>query len=417
MSISGSMLTARTALDAFHTSIEVIGHNIANLNTAGFKASRAEFADLLPTTHGQVETGHGVRLAKVDRPFQQGAFETTSNTTDLAVNGKGFFVLRDARGGTFYTRAGQFQLDPSRNLVNPDGLFVQGVGGNISVAAFLTSPARATSSLNLDFNLDAASATPVTPFPAGPDASRSAWSAASNFSVAASIYDASGAAHDLTFLFRKNAANIWDYRVVANRSELDAGAPTSTELRSVSAGGTLVFNPDGSLNSGLSMVSDINGLTWVGRPAQSIQGSSLDFSGVTQYGQPSTLFSLGQNGRFTGALSAVTIDRQGIMTGRYSNGTSQVLNTLQLATFNNVDALDPVGDTLFVPSTTSGAPLVGQPGQGGRGEIIAGALELSTVDLADEFVSMISSQRAFQMNSRVITIADQMYSVAADLKR
>lgn len=416
MSISGSMYTASSALDAFGDSMQVVGHNIANLNTVGFKASRIEFADLFPTIEGELEFGHGVRVASVDGQFQQGSVETTVGATNLAIDGNGLFVLRDATGGTFYTRAGEFHLDRANNLVNPEGLFVQGAAGNLSLANSLTLPGQATSSLNLDFNLDASSTPPTASFPAGPDASQSAWFGASNFSLIATVYDSLGNAHDLTFLFSKSAPNTWDYQVVAQRSELDVSAPSSTELRQVSAGGTLVFNSDGSFNTGLSTVTDINGLSWVSGASQTISAGSLGLSSATQYAQTSTLRSFVQDGFASGALSSIAIDGQGVITGRYSNGNVSVLDTIQLAMFANAQGLDPMGDTLFVPSLESGAAQVGQPSQGGRGNIISGALELSTVELAEEFVSMITSQRAFQMNSRVITVADEMYSVAADLK-
>jgi flagellar hook protein FlgE len=411
------MYMSGSALDAFGDSMQVVGHNIANLNTVGFKASRIEFADLFPTIEGELEFGHGVRVASVDGQFQQGSLETTAGATNLAIDGNGLFVLRDATGGTFYTRAGEFHLDPAQNLVNPEGLFVQGANGNISLANSLNLPGQATSSLNLDFNLDASSTPPAGSFPAGPHASQSAWLGASNFSLIATVYDSLGNAHDLTFLFSKSAPNTWDYRVVAQRSELDTAAPSSTELRQVSAGGTLVFNSDGSFNSGLSTVTDINGLSWVnGASSQTIAAGSLGLSSATQYAQTSNLRSFVQDGFANGALTGIAVDSQGVITGRYSNGNLQVLDTIQLAMFANLQGLDPLGDTLFAPTLDSGAAQVGQPSQGGRGNIVSGALELSTVELAEEFVSMIISQRAFQMNSRALTVADQMYSVATDLK-
>ena len=129
MSIIGSMYTASTALDAFGTSMAVVGHNIANLNTAGFKASRVNYADVFPTVTGEIEAGHGVVVVSADRQFTQGAFESTSNVTDLAVGGNGFFIVRDSAGGSYFTRAGQFHLDENFNLVNPDGYFLQGAAG------------------------------------------------------------------------------------------------------------------------------------------------------------------------------------------------------------------------------------------------------------------------------------------------
>jgi flagellar hook protein FlgE len=417
MTISGSLFIASTALDAFSDSINVAGNNIANLNTVGFKASQLEFAELLPTSWGDIETGHGVRLQDVSKPFQQGAFETTSSVTDLAVEGNGFFVVKDAASGTpYYTRAGQFHLDDAGRLVNVSGLRLQGSAGDIVLEKTLTAPPQATSSLALSFNLDASSVPPSAAFPAGADASSGAWIAASNFSSLATLYDSQGNAHDLTFLFRKSAPNSWEYRVVAQRSELDSSAANSSDLRQVGAPGTLVFNTDGQLDVAASRVTDLDGLSWVNGASQSIAAGNLSFSGTVQYDRPSALFSARQDGFAQGAFTGLSIDGQGVITGKFSNGTTRVLGTVTLANFANVDGLNSVGDTLFSPTIESGAAQTGAAGQGGFGNMLSGALELSTVDLAREFVSLIISQRAFQVNSRIITTADQMYSVATDLK-
>jgi flagellar hook protein FlgE len=416
MSIVGSMYTASTALDAFGNSMSVVGNNIANLNTTGFKASRINYADVLPTVYGEIEAGHGVFVVNADRSFIQGAFEPTSNVTDLAIGGNGFFIVRDSAGANYYTRAGQFHLDDSYNLVNPAGYLLQGAAGNISLAGQQILPAQATSTLDMKFNLDAAATGPTAPFPAG-DAIPSAWVSASNYSTIATIYDSLGTPHDLNFLFRKTAPNTWDYRVAGERSELDATAPSSTELRQLGSGGTLVFDPNGALNTGLSAINDIAGMSWVnGAPSQTITAGSLSFTDSTQYAKASTLMTLGQNGSPQGDLKSIEIDAQGNVRGRYSNGNSQLFDAIQLANFTNADNLDPFGDTLFLSTLESGAAQVGPAGSGGLGDILSGTLELSTVDLAAEFVTMVASQRAFQMNSRVITTAEEMYSVATQLK-
>jgi flagellar hook protein FlgE len=422
MSIIGSMYNASSALGAFGGSMAVVGHNIANLNTAGFKASRVNYADVLPTVYGEFEAGHGVYVVSAERQFTQGAFESTSSNTDLAIGGNGFFIVRDSAGGSYYTRAGQFHLDESYNLVNPGGYFLQGATGNISLAGQQTIPAQATTTLDMRFNLDAAATTPALGFPAG-DASPSSWLSASNASMITTVYDSQGAAHDLTFLFRKTAPNAWDYRVVGERSELDAAAPNSTDLREL-GGGTVAFNADGSFNA--TAGTGISGMTWVnGAASQTIAAGNITFApatattpptGSTQYAQPSTLNNLVQDGRPQGDLKSIDIDAQGNVRGLYSNGVSQLIDTIQLAHFVNPDDLDPFGDTLFLLTLDSGAPQVGLAGSGGRGDIVSGTLELSTVDLAEEFVTMLASQRAFQMNSRVITTAEEMYSVAAELK-
>jgi flagellar hook protein FlgE len=183
------------------------------------------------------------------------------------------------------------------------------------------------------------------------------------------------------------------------------------------AGGTLRFDSNGSINTALSTITDISGLTWVnGAASQNIAAAGLRFAGSAQYAKASTLTGLMQDGSPSGTLKSIDIDTQGNVRGLYSSGNAQLIDAIQLAHFTNPANLEPFGDTLFLPTAESGAAQVGLPQSGGRGSIVSGALELSTVDLATEFVTMIASQRAFQINSQVITTADEMYSVAAELK-
>lgn len=417
MSISGSLLLASGALETYGNTLAVAGDNIANANTIGFRESRFILEDILPTVNEAIESGNGVRLAAVTKPFQQGALETTPNVTDLAISGNGFFVVRDPRtNGIYYTRAGQFHLDAGGRLVNASGLVLQGTAGDIVIGVSPTAPAQATSNLSLQLNLDAGAATPSQPFPAGPDAPSSTWMAAANFSSPVTIYDSSGAAHDLTFLYRRTGVNTWEYRVVAARAQLDASAPNSAELRQVSAPGTLVFTAAGQLDAGASTLSDIAGLSWTNGASQTIAASGLSFAGSVQYGQPSFVFSAQQNGFAQGFLTSINIDGQGIIAGRFSNGQSRALGAIVLADFANVDDLDPLGDTLFQPTFASGPARTGVPDQNGLGSIVSGTLEMSTVDLAEQFVSLITSQRAFQANARVVSTASDMYALAAELK-
>jgi flagellar hook protein FlgE len=416
MSISGSMLLAGGAMETYSDTLAVAADNIANSNTVGFMESRFILEDLAPTVEGSTEVGEGVRLADVTKPFQQGAFEITANVTDLAVSGNGFFVVRDAAtNAVYYTRAGQFHLDSSGRLVNASNLVLQGTSGDITIGAPI-SPAQATASISLELNLDAGAATPSQAFPAGPDASSSAWMSATNFSSSMTIYDSLGTAHDLTFLYRRTGTNTWEYRVVAARSELDAGAPNSADLREVSAPGTLVFTTSGQLDAGASTLTDINGLSWTNGAGQNIAASAMSFAGSVQYGQSSFVFSSAQDGSPQGFLNAITIDAQGVIAGQFSNGQSRALGGIILANFTNVEDLDPLGDTLFQPNFASGPAQTGVPDQNGLGSIVSGALELSTVDLAEQFISLITSQRAFQANSRVVSTASEMYAVAAQLK-
>lgn len=417
MSIYSSMMVASSAMATYGNSLAVTGDNIANFNTVGYKESRYIFADLISLVDGAVEIGQGVRLAGVNKPFQQGAFETTSKVTDLAISGNGFFVVRDPLSSTlYYTRAGQFHLDAAGRMVNQGNRVLQGTAGDIIIGAALGAPAQATSSLALQLNLDAGAPPPAEPFPAGPDAPASAWFSASNFSSVATVYDGDGNPHDLTFVYRRTAPNTWEYRVLVPRSHLDPGAPNSTELRQVSAPGLLVFNTAGQLDSAASTITDIDGLNWISGPSQAIAAASLSFGGSVQFAQPSSLLAATQDGLPAGAFTGITVDNQGNIIGRFSNGTSRALGAILLANFANVDDLEPVGDTLFLPTLASGAAQTGAANQNGLGGIVAGNLELSTVDLARQFIALLTSQRAFQVNSRVATTADQMYATAAQLK-
>jgi len=410
MSITSSLYVAESALNALDVAMNVTGHNIANVNTVGFKASEAEFADLFAAAQEQLQTGQGTLVARIARLETQGATEVTGNTLDLAVAGAGFFALKDGSGNSFYSRAGQFTLDASGNVVNPGGLALQGAAGNIVISSGLTLPAQPTTTASLVVNLDGGVATPANPFPAGPDAAPGAWFSASNFSAVLPLYDDFlGVEHDSTILFRKNGANSWDYRVVAPRSEIDPLAPASTELREI-GNGTLTFDAAGAMTG---FTGGVNTVTWIGGGAGQ---AALNFAGTTQFAAPSAVLQLTQDGTALGTLSRLTIDARGNITGEFSNGRDQTLGQVTLANFRNPAGLEAAGDSLLAATQDSGAAVTGAPGQGGLGVLLSGALEQSNVDLAQEFVNMILTQRGFQMNSRVITVADQMYSIAAGLK-
>jgi flagellar hook protein FlgE len=219
-------------------------------------------------------------------------------------------------------------------------------------------------------------------------------------------------------MFRKAAPGTWDYRVLGARNELDAAAPASSDLRDIGAGGTLRFNADGSFDAAASTVSSIGALAWVGGgTSQAIAAGALTFDGTVQYAGPSSIMSLSTDGAAAGSLRDIAIDRNGVISGRYSNGRSQAVGELVLANFGNVEGLAAIGDGLYRETLESGPAAVGRPGENELGQIVSGALEMSTVDLATEFVSLINSQRDFQLSSRVITVADELYTEAASLKK
>jgi flagellar hook protein FlgE len=433
MALTGALFSGVSGLNANGNAMNIIGDNIANVNTVGFKSSRAVFFDLLSAEIGGAKVGTGVRLAGATRLFTQGGVETTSSPTDLAIQGSGVFVLKDATGAEFYTRAGQFTLDKDGVLSNLDGLKVQGFeldanGNPISSLSDIVIDSRTlsapvvTSTMDIALNLDATSTVPASALPAdaaGTQAAPSAWFAGSNFSTVMTVYDSLGSAHDLTLVFRKTAtANQWSYRVLADSSEVTGG--TAGDLMQVNAtGGLIAFNPNGTLISGApSSITAIGPIAWNdGASSQTIAAGSVDFTGTTQFSLPSAVSHLSQNGSPSAAVSSISIDNHGVVTGFFNSGLVVPLYRIALADFAAPDGLTHLGKTLFQQSAASGAPVFGNPGDGGLGTILPGSLELSNVDLATEFVKMVTTQRGFQANSKIITVTDSLLEEVVNLKR
>jgi flagellar hook protein FlgE len=433
MALTSALFSGVSGINANGNAMNIIGDNIANVNTVGFKASRSVFFDLLSAQVGGTKVGTGSRLAAATRLFSQGGVETTNSATDMAIEGAGMFVLADTQGALFYSRAGQFNFDEDGNLVNPAGLKVQGfeldVNGNIisglmdiSINSRRLLPPVVTTEIDLSLNLDATATVPATPFPVdavGTQAAPSVWFGASNFSTVVTVYDSLGAAHDLTFVFRKTAtANEWEYRVLADAAEVTGG--TAGNLMQINApGGYLAFNPNGTLNFGPpTNIGAIGPVAWAnGSSPQTIAAVDLDFTGTSQFALPSATNALSQNGSPSGSVSGITIDTDGVITGHFSTGPTQPLFRIGLADFNSPEGLTHLGNTLFAQSSQSGAPIYGTPGNGGLGTVLPGSLELSNVDLATEFVKMVTTQRGFQASSRIITVTDTLLEEVANLKR
>jgi flagellar hook protein FlgE len=434
MSINSAMYTGVTGLLSYSGAMSVVGNNLANVNTVGFKNSRAQFSDLLSAAEGGVDIGRGVQLQAVAPVFLQGVFQATGSPTDLALQGKGLFIVQNADGKSFYSRDGQFSLDKDGNLINPSGFVVQGfpldentgdpVGGltDIVIGTGLPLPPVNTQTLTLSVNLDSRE-DPATvaawPGGVGTDQAAQDWFSAAHFSTTVTVYDSLGTSHDLTYLFQKTGPNTWDYRAAIKTTDVDAaGSPDN--LTAV-GDGELVFNNDGSLDEANSTINDITIAALANGAADlSIVGgvdSALSFDGSTQYASVSALSSFQQDGRTAGTLTGLSVDELGVITGEYSNGGILPLYQLALADFPGVERLTPVGDNLYAQSASSGDPIIGFPNSGSFGKVLAGGLELSTVDVAQEFVTMIGAQRGFQANSRIITVADQMYDEAVNLKR
>lgn len=434
MSITSSMYTGVTGLLTYSGQMSVVSNNLANVNTVGYKNSRSQFADLLSAKEGGTLIGRGVRMAAVQPLFSQGVYQATGGVSDLTVQGKGLFIVKNADGQSFYTRAGQFSLDKDGLLVTPEEQTVQGfpldatgqtIGGleNIDLGGGLSLLPEATSQITVAVNLDSRATTIATTWPSngavGTEDTAKNWFATSNYATTVRVFDSLGQEHQLTFLFRTQQASppVWDYTVVTPVKDVQASPADPEALISVSTG-SIAFNTDGTLDTTNSTIADIS-LTGLVNGAADLQvlAADLSFDGSTQVATASSLSSFQSDGSAPGTLTGFAIDSQGIITGQYSNGGTLALYQLALADFPGVERLTPAGGTLWAQSPQSGDAIIGTPGSGGFGTTLSGGLEQSTVDVAQEFVSMIGAQRGFQANSRVITVADQMYDDVVNLKR
>ena len=408
--MSRALFTAVSGLRTHQQWLDVIGNNIANANTPGFKASSVGFTDVLgqtlntgiaptPTKGGTNPTqiGLGVKLGSVTPNFLQGSIQTTNRNTDLAIQGDGFFVLAN-EADRLYSRAGNFTLDANGNLVdNATGFKVQGAGGDIRINQGQESGAVATSTATFKGNLDYTV----------PDGT--------TYTATFSIRDSVGAPHTLDITFTKNFAGApgrWDWAVTQADAAI-TGLTTAT--------GSLVFDTTGKIASGASQAV---GVTYgVAAGVSSPQSVTLDFGSaanpapVTGLATASTLVLGAQNGRPAGTLTNFAIGLDGAITGFYSNGETAVLDTVQLASFTNAAGLMKIGNNLFRESATSGTPSIGNPGTGSRGALLAGAIEASNVDLAQEFTSLIIAQRGFQANARTISTVNETLEELVNLKR
>lgn len=431
MSLLTSLNTGTSGLQANSQDLNVISDNIANANTIGFKASRAAFQDALLQqvigAPGGGQMGLGTNLQAIQRLITQGALANTGQVTDLALQGSGFFLMRGNYGGTngqFYSRAGQFTIDKSGYLVNPDSLRLQGYaadsGGNIQGAlgdlqvGNATALAKPTSNITMKAKLDPNA--PIRTFdPANP-------STTSEFSASVTAYDSLGQSYDVTVYWNRTAAGAWDfYAMVPDGAVLaggTAGAPAQI------ASGSMTFDTQGRLDT-ITQTSNFNPLNAVNpQPLSFNFGDDLTsggtgLQGVVQNvgGNRNELTFASQDGTAAGALSSIQINNKGEVVGAFTNGSTRKLGQVAVADFEAADKLTRIGGNLLVESSDSGQPTIGAPSSGGRGSIAAGALEQSNVDLANEFVRMIAAQRGFQANSKTISTADQLLAELMQLKR
>ncbi len=435
MAILTSLFTSVSGLNAFGTGLSVISNNIANMNTVGFKGSDVSFADIIGANLNGAgsgsEIGRGVFVSGVHSEFSQGSFETTGNGLDLAIDGDGFFLMRNTAGGQAFTRAGSFNIDKDGLVVNPEGLLLQGYQadstgaitgqiGDISLAGTIFPP-LATSNVNAVANLDSRSTIPLA-------FNVNTAPATSNFSTSITAFDSLGNGHLITVYFRKSAeaptGNTWEYFVVVDAKDSASG------LNEVQANGVLTFTTDGALDTEsaityplLSGGFDFRGGATQGQVIGFDFGTSITtdagtgLDGVTQFGDTSAVLNQIQNGYSSGSLQSVSVGKDGTIAGLFTNGKSRTLGQLSLARFNNPRGLTHLGNNLFAITADSGQPIIGVPNAAGMGSVLANSLELSNVDLALQFVKMIEYQRGFQANSRIITTSDEILQELVNLRR
>jgi flagellar hook protein FlgE len=409
-----SFSTALSALSAFSTAIDVVGNNLANMNTPGFKGSAVEFRDLVTQSVGaglgDTQVGFGTGTPLTVRDFTQGAIQTSSGVLNAAIQGDGFFVVQDPSGNTQYTRDGDFQTDSSGNLMTDTGDYVQGwttldatTGavdtngpvGNIVVPVGSLKPPTATSTMSVNLNLNADSAADST----------------SDFSTTVTAYDSLGNSHVLTINFQNTGANQWSYDVTVPGQDVSGG--TSGTPYDTGASGTLSFNASGQLTSpaaGSPISIAVSGLS-DGANDMNISWSLYGTSGagdITQFGQPSQASASAQNGAPAAELDQVGLADGGQILAQYTDGTQVVVGQVALASIRNPSTLIATGNNNYQLSELTATPSVGVPGTGGRGTIEGASIEASTVDIATEFTNLIVYQRAYEANAHVVTTADQL---------
>jgi flagellar hook protein FlgE len=412
-----------SGLNASSKSLEVIGNNIANANTYGAKSSRAEFADVYANAIGGTRNaiGIGVSVAAVAQQFTQGNITGTDNPLDVAINGGGFFQVRDPSGAMTYSRNGQFKVDNAGFIVNNQGSHLMGFPADATgtiipgTATALQMPTagitpQVTTGIQMEMNLDSRAGVTLPTAGAPIDfADPSTY----NNATSQTVYDVKGQEVALTYYFQKTGTDTWNVYVAANGTPLatSGGNPApSTTITFPTNGGTPTA-PAGTVALDIPSVSNA-----VGAVTVPITGVALDLSGATQYGAQFGVTDLQQDGYSAGQLIGAQIDANGVISARYSNGETRPAGQLELATFRNPQGLQPMGGNAWVQTAASGGPIVGTPGSGNLGVLQAGALEESNVDLTAELVNMIVAQRSYQANAQTIKTQDQILQAIVNLR-
>ncbi|MBZ5601595.1 MAG: flagellar hook protein FlgE [Acidobacteriia bacterium] len=412
--MANSFSTALSGLNAASTAIDVIGNNLANLNTPGFKESIVSFHDLVTQSIGaglgSTQVGFGVGTPITLRQFSQGALQSTGGPLDAAISGDGFFVVQNSNGATEYTRGGNFQVDTNGDLITATGEMVQGwtrsngvLDTNLPIANIkvpvggLAAP-EATTTASVDLNVNASAATNDL------------------FSTSVQIYDSLGNAHTATFSFTKTStANQWQYSVSV--PDADVASPPFSPVT-----GTLTFDSNGNLISPATTDTPpqiaITGLA-DGAADMNVTWDLFNNGAprITQFAQTSAASAQAQNGAPAANLVSVGLADGGEVLARYSNGQQVVVGQMAMATIRNPESLIAAGNSNYQASALTALPAVGLPGTGGRGTVLGGSVEASTVDIAKEFTKLIIYQRGYEANAHVVTTVDQLSQDTINLKQ
>lgn len=433
-----SMYSGISGLRGFQTKLDVIGNNIANVNTFGFKKGRVTFKDMISqqvqgasspqqnrggTNPRQV--GLGSQLSSIDTIHTPGSAQSTSRPLDLAISGEGFFIVNDG-SLSYYTRAGNFYLDHRGNLVNADGLYVQGYRAdelgnvdytqlsNLRIASGATIAPNPTTEIEFKGNLHAGTTPVGTAFTDGANLDEAALREGLKHGVMlpVKVVDSTGFTHEIQFIAQKIDNDKWSIGYIVPDGD-------NYTYKSIQGLEEVQFDSDGTLSSG-AIVDNIEFLltdispNYEGNAAPLV--IDLDFSALTQYGSSNSLAVGSIDGNTEGFLEGFDVSQTGEIFGIYTNGNVQLLGQIALAHFSNPEGLTKAGNNLYQVSNNSGVANVGLPGED-AGTIIGGSLEMSNVDLAEEFTEMIVAQRGFQANTRIITTSDEILQELVNLKR
>lgn len=418
-----SFSTAISGVNAATSDLNVISNNIANASTTGFKASSAQFAEVFASSllgSGAAATGQGVALTEIRADFSQGNIEFTSNALDLAISGNGFFVLEGDDGGRQFSRAGAFRVDREGFLTNSQGNRLQGFQANLNgqitgelndlyIDTTLIEP-LASATVDVTQNLDSRddiidSAT--FPFDNTDPTTYSA-------STSTTVYDSLGNSHVLDIFYVKTASGVYDVYTALDGTETSGGFATPP-VAATPLAQQLTFDSTGQLSATGTLGPVTISAASLDNGANQLD-ITLDLNATTQFGTNFAVSSIVQDGYGAGQLIAFEFDDSGVAFARFTNGQSRAIGQVALASFRNNNGLQPVGDTNFAETFSSGTPTIGSPGTGGRGAIQSSAIETANVDITTELVNLIIAQRNFSASAQVIQANDQLTQTIINLR-